>query len=311
MHVTRNTNHHAKGVASKDPSRGQPGFTCLLCHGTDSRPWLSLCKDYFLGIGQPVDYVECDRCGLVQQWPLPENVAALYKDYPVHQRRSVMQVWARRCLQRQVYYRPSRDAAGHVLLDYGCGDGVYLREQESRFKERVGYEPGDKLAGALSKSEAFKVYSNLSAMVRDYEGQVDVVTAHFVLEHVTDLHETICLFEKLLKPGGLLHMAVPSVRSWEARLFKRKWHGLDPPRHISFPGVDAFERLARECGFEKPARRYAIFPNTLAASLVAALFGRHVNWLFQLLVLPAWLIAALAPSGTEVITMRKRGGPDE
>lgn len=280
-------------------------FKCLVCNGGPAEPWLDGCSDYYRGLGNPVNYCTCSQCGLVQQWPVPGNIEALYENYPVHTRRSKAQAWARAYLQRQVYFRPDGHSENLRLLDYGCGDGVYLREQQGRFEAVVGFEPGIELAARLSTSEAFMVYSDLEKMLIDQRGRIDVITAHYVMEHVADLHGTMALFQQLLKPGGMAHIAVPNAKSWEARLFKRKWHGLDPPRHISFPDLAAFTRLALDHGFEPPQKRYAIFPNTLAASIVTALTGGYHGGLFQLLILPSWLVAALAPSGTEVFTLKK------
>ena len=99
---------------------------------------------------------------------------------------------------------------------------------------------------------------------------------HFVLEHVTDLHATFADVEALLKPGGRSHFAVPNTASWEARLFRKKWHGLDPPRHISFPDRAVVESLAREHGMTVAGQRPVPFSNGIAGSLPVVLAGRFV-----------------------------------
>jgi len=281
-------------------------FKCLACGSDRCRPYYQGCRDYYLGLGQPVDYVACAGCGLVQQWPVPEDVSPFYLDYPVHVRRTVVQRFARRVLQRQVYFRPSPAMAAGTLLDFGCGDGVYLREMEGRFARRVGYEPGAAHAARLAESTGLPIYHDVAALSAEWKGRVDVVVAHYVMEHVTDLHAAMRCFADVLVPGGLLHIAVPHVRSWEARLFKRAWHGLDAPRHISFPDETVFRRLGSEHGFDPPACSPAIFPNTLAASICTALTGGYHGGLFNLLILPSWCVAALAPTGTMVYQMTKR-----
>jgi SAM-dependent methyltransferase len=281
-------------------------FICLQCGTAECRPWLSNCADYYLGLGYPVNYVECTACSLVQQWPIPENLADFYKDYPVHTRRTMLQQFARRVLQRQVYHIPSPDASRQVLLDYGCGDGVYMREMAGSYKSMLGFEPDVALVGRLAESLGVPVYSDADVMAGEWVSSVDIVTAHYVMEHVTDLHHTLQVFHKVLKPGGMLHITVPNIRSWEARLFGRKWHGLDAPRHISFPDLFIFETLAGQHGFENVTRATAIFPNTLAASICTLLTGRYHPFLFNLLIIPSWLVAAVAPSGTEIFQLRKK-----
>lgn len=280
-------------------------FCCLLCGGAKSKPWLSSCKDYFLNSRLVVDYRVCLSCNLVQQSPTPEDYASLYVNYPVHQQRSRAQVLARKLLHAQVYFKSAGDHSNSTMLDYGCGDGVYLREQRGNYGTVIGFEPDVNHSLRLEQADNIKVYSDCASLRVDHMGKIDVITAHFVIEHLVELHNSFALFCDLLKPGGSLHISVPNIRSWEARLFKRKWHGLDPPRHISFPDLAAFTRLALDHGFEPPQKRYAIFPNTLAASIVTALTGGYHGALFQLLILPSWLVAALAPSGTEVFTLKK------
>jgi SAM-dependent methyltransferase len=269
-------------------------------------PYRAACRDLYLGLGPAVDYVTCASCGLVQQHPIPVDVAPFYADYPVHQRRSLLQRLARRWLQREVYHRPGPASGGETLLDFGCGDGVYLREVRTCYKAVVGYEPGEALAAALTKADGIPVYSDAGALAAEWSGRIDMITAHYVMEHVTDLRGTMALFARLLKPGGKLYIAVPNIRSWEARWFGRFWHGLDAPRHISFPLVRHAVALGEACGLSVTASGYATFPNTLAASIPTALLGRYHGLLFNALILPAWLVAALAPSGTVVYTLTRK-----
>jgi len=157
----------------------------------------------------------------------------------------------------------------------------------------------------LTERLGIPVYSSLDSLCVERAGTIDVITAHFVLEHVTDLRGAFETFRTLLKPDGVLYFSVPNIRSWEARLFNRRWHGLDAPRHLVFPDTVHFEGLAAEFGFSTPQTSFAAFPNTLAASL-ATLFTGHCHALLMMgLILPSWLVALAAPSGTRIIQMKK------
>ncbi len=280
-------------------------FSCMLCGETDARPWLTDCPDYYLQKEGAVDYVECAACSLVQQHPLPTDIGALYADYPVHTSRSAIQRLARRLFQRQVYFQHSENSKKKTLLDYGCGDGTFLFEVEKQYKSICGFEPDDAHADALSKRLNAPIYSSTDQLRAENTEVFDVVTSHFVVEHLDDLREAFETFQTILKPSGLLYIAVPNIRSWEARLFKKRWHGLDAPRHLVFPDTSHIKKLAEEFGFEPPTSSFAAFPNTLAASLATVLSGRCHSGLLMAFILPSWLISLITPSGTVIFKMRK------
>lgn len=188
--------------------------------------------------------------------------------------------------------------AGDVLLDYGCGDGWFLKScLTSKPLTLVGFENSAAHAEAISGELGLPVYSDLERLVADFESRVDVITMHFVLEHVTDLAQVFELVERLLKPEGIFFFTVPNIESWEAKLFRKKWHGLDPPRHISFPHKTSIERLAQGHKLEFVQMRALPFPNGFAGSVPAAITG-HFNFILYLLSLPLGIILSwLWPSG--------------
>ena len=64
------------------------------------------------------------------------------------------------------------------------------------------------------------------------QGAYDVVAMHHVLEHVADPVGFLRVARERLKPGGVLHLAVPNVACWEARL--RGWNSYEPYHMLYF-----------------------------------------------------------------------------
>ena len=64
------------------------------------------------------------------------------------------------------------------------------------------------------------------------EKQFDVVTLWHVLEHLPDLEETVGVIQGLVKPGGVLVIAVPNFKSADAKKYGRFWAAYDVPRHL-------------------------------------------------------------------------------
>lgn len=280
-------------------------FSCILCSATKAAPWLMSCSDYFLSLGQPVDYFRCNACGLIQQYPLPRQVATLYADYPVHARKSRLHEVVRRIILKPVYFDSAQLAKGTCLLDYGCGDGWYLDSLRGCGLNLLGYEPDASHAAALEQGLNIPVYRDLAKLQAEQQGRIGIITMHYVLEHLTDIHGCFALLNRLLVPGGLLYCVVPNIHSWEARLFGALWHGLDAPRHISFPDEPAICRLAEKHAFELITTKTVPFPNTSAASLAVWLAGRYRPTLF-LALLPLGLLASrVRPTGTLAFLLKR------
>lgn len=280
-------------------------FRCLACGRGASRMFRARCADFYLSTPFLVDYHRCCDCGLVQQFPVPTDVEPFYRAYPIHAPKSTAHDMARRFVMSPVYYAAKTEPRGSVLLDFGCGDGAYLRDQGSRGLALLGFESDPTLAATLSARLAVSVYSDRHRLLEERGGSVDVVTLHFVLEHVVDLHGTFADISRLLRPGGRLYLVVPEIRSLEARLFGAKWHGLDPPRHISFPDATAIALFADRYGFSVAERRPVPFPNGFAASLPVILTGRFHFVLFAAFLPLGIVFSRLAPTGATAYLLVK------
>lgn len=269
-------------------------FHCLLCNHAQSQDFLDNCFDYFMRKPVVVNYVRCTACGLVQQEFVPEDVSSFYDDYPVHRQKSKLYSMLRRLLVGQVYAGVSQ-LAGR-LLDFGCGDGSFLEEPRIQKFFRIGYEPNASQANAISQRLSIPVYHDLAELKADLQDRIDVITMHFVLEHVTNLHATFATACSLLKPGGVLYITIPHINSFEAHLFGRRWHGLDPPRHICFPCPSHVAEFARIHGLKIDRQSPVRFPNSFAGSIAS--LGHRFNPVIFAAALPVGVIfSGLVPTG--------------
>jgi SAM-dependent methyltransferase len=274
------------------------GFRCLVCRGGEPTPVYLGCEDYYLGTPGRVDYYRCRACGLLQQFPVPADVSPFYERYPIHARKPGLYAALRRLVMAPVYYELARHPRGSVLLDYGCGDGGYLERYRGKGFALIGYENDPAQAARVAAHLGLPVHADGEALRREHEGAVDVVTMHFTLEHLTDLDAAFREVRALLRPGGLFYYVVPDPSSFEARLFARRWHGLDPPRHISFPDSAAARRLAERHGFTVSAEHPVAFPNGFAASVPVVLTGRFRLPLFALFLPLGIAFSRLVPTGS-------------
>jgi predicted SAM-dependent methyltransferase len=70
-----------------------------------------------------------------------------------------------------------------------------------------------------------------------------------VLEHVPDLEEQIKELDRLLKPNGLLVIAVPNFKSDDAKKYKENWAAYDVPRHLYHFSPSAIKNIFNSTGF--------------------------------------------------------------
>jgi 2-polyprenyl-3-methyl-5-hydroxy-6-metoxy-1,4-benzoquinol methylase len=64
------------------------------------------------------------------------------------------------------------------------------------------------------------------------EKQFDVITLWHVLEHVHDLSGYLTQIKKILKPDGLLVVALPNPVCADEAIYKKQWAGWDVPIHL-------------------------------------------------------------------------------
>jgi SAM-dependent methyltransferase len=80
-------------------------------------------------------------------------------------------------------------------------------------------------------------------------GSFDVVILWHVLEHFSSPGEALRRCHELLRPGGLLVVAVPNFASLQARVAGPEWFHLDVPRHYVHFGLPVLTRTLEGQGF--------------------------------------------------------------
>ena len=125
------------------------------------------------------------------------------------------------------------------ILDIGCGTGDFLVACKNRGWEVHGIEPNEKARQITSdklqiinKSGSDKiVHLDIEELVKS-KRKYDVISMWHVLEHVPNLREYIGYLKSLLNPNGILIIAVPNFRSFDAEYYKEHWAAYDVPRHL-------------------------------------------------------------------------------
>ena len=130
--------------------------------------------------------------------------------------------WKYNLLQKYSQRKPQS------ILDYGCGTGTFLSECHQRGMEIAGVEPSDTARTRANEINQGKIVSDLQAIKTSF----DIITLWHVLEHVSDLHDTLEKLKAHLKDNGTMFIAVPNLQSLDAKTYNENWAAYDVPRHL-------------------------------------------------------------------------------
>lgn len=230
---------------------------CPVCNSSQFAPFVA-CKDYT--VSQEIfQIVSCTSCGFKFTNPRPsdETIGSYYKseDYVSHTNTKkglinrLYHTVRSYTLKKKLSLIESYVSRG-TLLDYGCGTGMFLGTCKSAGWKTYGFEP-DSDARAIAQSQSLAVYTSKIDLANALNGaKLDIITLWHVLEHVTDLEDTLSFFKQHLADKGTLIIAVPNYSSADAKHYGQYWAGYDVPRHIYHFDLKTVSQLLSRFGFE-------------------------------------------------------------
>ncbi|PWH83907.1 methyltransferase [Algibacter marinivivus] len=128
------------------------------------------------------------------------------------------------------------------LLDVGCGTGDFLETAQQNNWQVSGIEPNEKARDIANKKTNNAVFE-INQLLKFKPNSFDVITLWHVLEHLPNLEDHISVFKKLLKPNGILIIAVPNYKSYDAKHYKQFWAAYDVPRHLWHFNQESISKL--------------------------------------------------------------------
>ena len=135
-----------------------------------------------------------------------------------------------------------------LVLDIGCGRGSLLAALAGLGARGIGLERA--ATGSSGGHAGFQLRVGELTEQRFPAASFDAVVLWHVLEHLGNPQEALAEIGRIIKPGGLLLIAVPNNASWQARFFGPSWFHLDLPRHLHFFGHAGLLQLLRRQGYE-------------------------------------------------------------
>jgi SAM-dependent methyltransferase len=169
----------------------------------------------------------CAVCGAAttDPWPSDEEIAAAYGTWYRPEGGSRFSFAGDAVLARTRGLLASRiDAIAPPgpVLDVGAGDGTLLDALRARGRDATGLEMNSERPDFRDEP--------IDAIEGD--GEWAAVILWHALEHLPTPGRAIAEAARLLRPGGVIAVAVPNNGSLQAQAFGDEWLHLDIPRHL-------------------------------------------------------------------------------
>ncbi len=211
---------------------------CPICKSSQIKLFL-VCKDNTVS-RETFDIVECISCGFKFTNPRPDEdkLGAYYKsdEYVSHSNsskgfvHSIYQIVRKYTLLKKLQLISKYYKTGNIL-DIGCGTGEFLKTFKDAKWKTFGIEPSLDVREIAIKNYGLDIRGEAEIKKLETEG-FDVITMWHVLEHVPELNDRIDDLKRLIKPEGIIVIAVPNCTSFDADVYKENWAAYDVPRHL-------------------------------------------------------------------------------
>ena len=174
----------------------------------------------------------CDNCRSIHSLEAVD-LERYYKNYPVHNQK--MEGFTRVIFRNRLALMTSLGLRkSHSILDYGCGEGLFVEYLKAKHFEVHGYDP----------------YSHQYCHPISPGTKYDVVTSDQVIEHASDPSEMIHEWSSILKQGGILFVGCPNADGIDLMQTEKYVHELHQPYHRHLLSPQALINLSHKAGFK-------------------------------------------------------------
>jgi 2-polyprenyl-3-methyl-5-hydroxy-6-metoxy-1,4-benzoquinol methylase len=266
----------------KDTLIKETALSCKICGNTFFRK--------VDGAAGPYKILECLSCNIQFICPLPDGFSArnhydssYYCDWERSQKKTRIKLWNKRLKDMMKY------ASIGKLLDVGAGTGLFLSTAKEHGFEVYGTEISPDACKISKDTYGIELFDGELAEANFPGGTFDVVTIWHVLEHLPDPMKMMKEIRRILKPGGMLVIALPNLKNYLMQFLypvvRRKKYYLFTPEdrelHFFYFNERSLRKMLQLNGFNvlavKPDMGQVTLGNIcldIAAGIFYLLFGK-------------------------------------
>lgn len=186
-------------------------------------------------------------------------------------------------LRKKIQLIDNQEVKYKKLLDFGAGTGDFLAKANLSGFNGEGIEPNEK-ARANAAKKGIHLFQNIEALK---EKNYDVITLWHVLEHLPDLDEQVEKIASLLDDKGIVVVAVPNYKSYDAKHYGEHWAAYDVPRHLWHFSKTSISRLFERHAMEVVSIRPMLF-DSFYVSLLSERYKGNKLYLINAFFVGLW-----------------------
>lgn len=239
---------------------------CPACGGAKLRPWKRGSADPRTfrpadvkitdnRYGLTWDLSVCGECGhfFADPCPTPAFIGSLYGalEDPLYEDEAAGRAMNfRRVLARLERFRPEKGR----LFDVGAATGILMNLARERGWEVDGVEPSAWAVAFARDRYGLAVREGVFETSAVPPSSVDAVTMVDFIEHTARPYDAVRRAAEVLRPGGLLCVVTPDIRSAAARIAGGTWWHFRPA-HLAYFTRRSMNALFARTGFTVVCRR--------------------------------------------------------
>ena len=205
--------------------------------------------------GRAWDLARCEDCGhsFADPCPTPAFINALYSalEDPLYDEESGgREKNFLRVFKTLEKLRPEKGR----LLDVGSATGILMDLAARLGWETEGVEPSSWAVTYARKKYGLTIHERVFEMAPLEAASFDVVTMIDFIEHTARPYDVMRKAAEVLRPGGLLCIVTPDIRSAASRLARGKWWHLRPA-HLACFSRRSLDALLKRTGFSVVRRK--------------------------------------------------------